>query len=1326
MNRIYVREVELEGFGLYRDKTRFDFAPGLNVLIAPNETGKSTFMNGLLATLFGLPEKSDAESWGTTRYRNWESPLHFKGRISLHTSLAWHQIKRDFATHAVQWSTMALTDPESPLASKGSASKGESLTTNPGLTPLALPTKKDWQLRFDEEHNPAGRGEQVRRYQDYLHELLGIEDRELFLLTYCLTQDPEDRPADEIDFRTRKVPDSVQGLISGSGGQIDEVLTHLYESFGDISMGTADAGLIRPGKHQARNLRKDGRLEEVTKKLKELRGQMAGAEINLEDLQNTQERLEIIRREEEECLSTLTEDRQLMTAWDEWSRARKEQRVLLKQIDTISRALSELENQQTSHRDKERELAEQYAEYLASGFPFADKEKELTALIEQERDAQQNRQTLDEALDVRRTVETQLAKKKQVIADELAPFETNPGLLRDYDRWQEIHFDTVKLETGLGELAAAEARQKEIIKRYQRWSRLVDDEAGAGEVGPGAKLVQMRRTIPTWLGHLKEAEQLTSELADLESALSGELAPAGMVSEAGRQEAEAYRDRHQLYRIEADKSAQRTADLQNKRDQLISLEAQTSELAEGIESKLSGTEFAKDAASAEAEEQDQRAISDDEAPAEALAGNQGLLTPTWQQARQLLQKKDQSEREQAALSQRIEEAQARIRTSWWRKRGLPAAIAMILIGAGGAAAGLIMDLSLLYSVGGGLVMGLLAAVVTILILSRQRLDGEEREQRSAKGRLTAVRRTLKGVNQKLLDLSDLDTEQVDDLLEKLRDYERLAADLAPLQAIAPTEAEVTQTDQQANQARADLLAFEERMRSLGDKPHELVTRWQEADRRAGEIRNQLEELSEQIGTLDWAECQLDHLPESWADMMRLGDVIFDLVPTARLEQAPREPGNSHLAPSTGADLARILSQIDDEMWDGWIAEAKSLEEAARELAETTIRRQTLEAGGPDRQSRLDHLLAQEKKLATKCAPFTLESPRGEVADANEVYQRIRREREQHQTSLTGLLEKIPELEEKVASSKSLSDGKRDTLRGLLQPAGGDPAAALERLRRAKQLRFESEKELDAIGQVIQSHDSDSIEGLQIKLTGVREEWRQVSSTISAHDEKFVQLRELAEADADEIQRQHSDLRGRIESNEKQVTTLREKRESVQKRASDARAEGDRVGNAAILELEIAELADEEARLYAERDALEIAFKTVREAEKQFSKTYRERMEERARTIFQEISLKSNRSVQIDEQFQIQIVEQGGQPCVLRQLSQGARDQLAIALRLAVADLLADVGRPPLILDDPFLAFDPERLEAVRSSLGRLAADRQVILLSHRPEMSDWGYAVTPV
>ncbi|MBA3779118.1 MAG: AAA family ATPase [Chloroflexi bacterium] len=90
-----------------------------------------------------------------------------------------------------------------------------------------------------------------------------------------------------------------------------------------------------------------------------------------------------------------------------------------------------------------------------------------------------------------------------------------------------------------------------------------------------------------------------------------------------------------------------------------------------------------------------------------------------------------------------------------------------------------------------------------------------------------------------------------------------------------------------------------------------------------------------------------------------------------------------------------------------------------------------------------------------------------------------------------------------------------------------------------------------------------------------------------------------------------------------------------------------------------------------------------------------------------------RRVRVDEQqltFRVWAPERGHWVEV-QELSQGTLDQFYLAARLGLVRQVTQGGRPPLILDDPFVSFDDER--AVRSAelLKAMAADYQVLLLT---------------
>ncbi|NLZ28318.1 MAG: hypothetical protein GX887_05060, partial [Firmicutes bacterium] len=95
---------------------------------------------------------------------------------------------------------------------------------------------------------------------------------------------------------------------------------------------------------------------------------------------------------------------------------------------------------------------------------------------------------------------------------------------------------------------------------------------------------------------------------------------------------------------------------------------------------------------------------------------------------------------------------------------------------------------------------------------------------------------------------------------------------------------------------------------------------------------------------------------------------------------------------------------------------------------------------------------------------------------------------------------------------------------------------------------------------------------------------------------------------------------------------------------------------------------------------------------------------------------------MDKGFNIGVIEDGRE-CSVEQLSKGARDQLYLSLRFALADMLAENMRLPLIFDDPFTGTDDERLENIRKILHRQKDERQFIILSHAKTFKGWGNPV---
>ena len=84
---------------------------------------------------------------------------------------------------------------------------------------------------------------------------------------------------------------------------------------------------------------------------------------------------------------------------------------------------------------------------------------------------------------------------------------------------------------------------------------------------------------------------------------------------------------------------------------------------------------------------------------------------------------------------------------------------------------------------------------------------------------------------------------------------------------------------------------------------------------------------------------------------------------------------------------------------------------------------------------------------------------------------------------------------------------------------------------------------------------------------------------------------------------------------------------------------------------------------------------------------------------------------LSRDFSLETDSEGAQRSV-QLLSQGAADQLYLAVRLAICDLVLPQDKHvPLILDDAFLSFDDDRLHAALNYLLQEGENRQILLFT---------------
>jgi len=107
---------------------------------------------------------------------------------------------------------------------------------------------------------------------------------------------------------------------------------------------------------------------------------------------------------------------------------------------------------------------------------------------------------------------------------------------------------------------------------------------------------------------------------------------------------------------------------------------------------------------------------------------------------------------------------------------------------------------------------------------------------------------------------------------------------------------------------------------------------------------------------------------------------------------------------------------------------------------------------------------------------------------------------------------------------------------------------------------------------------------------------------------------------------------------------------------------------------------------------------------------REKLESLGRIVFGQ-----DFAVELDDDLRVARRTLDGTTLDVEQLSTGAREQLAVLARLAVAAITAADGGVPVLLDDALGWSDPQRLERMAAAFHVAARDSQVIVLTCVPE-----------
>ncbi|MGI6649207.1 MAG: AAA family ATPase [Bacillota bacterium] len=607
-----------------------------------------------------------------------------------------------------------------------------------------------------------------------------------------------------------------------------------------------------------------------------------------------------------------------------------------------------------------------------------------------------------------------------------------------------------------------------------------------------------------------------------------------------------------------------------------------------------------------------------------------------------------------------------------------------------------MDLYLILSLvllGAGLFLGIYGWMI-----GRRKVPSQYQPQ------LDRVMAELAEINTRLGQLAGRSLSELAATRERLKSRAERQRELSKRAEKMPSAAQLNQYRARVAAAESQLADFRQRLQPilrLGEEPAAFYHRWYRLKEQAADLAEQLDTLaqkyfgakSEQIDALSLAT-------EGWPEVKLLATVQ-----------------EQHLE-NVGAAAAWLATLTDDD-WQRWAEEVECSQKAQEVLRTCAIKRESLEKPASDGRRPQQVLEAALAKLRAAIYPLTEATPPAEVEQLANRCQEAERELRLKKAAVASKRNSWEEQTRELKEQQAKRDALARQLAVILTAAGGDAGQAKARWQQWQQ-RINRRKELAAsLDGLLRGWGVPDLANLALKVLDagntaaqVRQEWQGLVDARPG-------LPSLAIVDQWEtLETEYAQLGQSLGKMQKQQQELDIKIFELTKELNGLY--GRKMINIAAARERIAELDQECARLQLEAEALAMAHQELATARDHFNSTHRERLAAAASNYFQTMTQNVGRQVILDEEFKVCVLESDEQRVEVAQLSQGAQDQLQIALRLAIADLLAGDYQLPLVFDDPFLNFDRERLAELRGTLTRLAEERQILVLSHQEDYREWG------
>lgn len=647
----------------------------------------------------------------------------------------------------------------------------------------------------------------------------------------------------------------------------------------------------------------------------------------------------------------------------------------------------------------------------------------------------------------------------------------------------------------------------------------------------------------------------------------------------------------------------------------------------------------------------------------------------------------------------------------------------------------------------------------------ERLPDLRREARKAQKEADQVKDLQNELKTKKARLETA-KQQVQQAKDRVTTRESLKEKIETLEEELSNQRDTVQSKEDTFQAHKD------KRSKLDEERDAAETQRDEWKRRVERLRAHQEVLQSQE-KLDVAQADIDkleNLSEDRADLTRqLASISVEEDNVDELETLKEERDEARTRLDAAAARVQItaLGDLDLDISGDAIPLASGEIEKLRIDEPTTLEveslvRIELEPGGEDLASIRERARDAKDELAEALSGLGLES-------VTEGRSELRR-RDQLETRRNGLDQQINdlapegrsaletrkiELEESVKAAKErrsehteppdddLPDDEKET-RSLLRDAEEDLAQAEEAYTGATKAlqehdaRTQKLKNQKQIAETEAKNAKESVENVRAELKAHKDEYG-INDEVQESLDEAKEVRDQRQKVVDKLTSQLDDLSPDDIEDEKEraedaLTQAKEERETLKEQIAELRGRLRREDLRGLHErLDEARHEHEETeaevdRLQKQANAAKLLYDTLRECRVEARKKYLAPLREEVEELLDRFFGAEEVRIEFGEKFDIQRLNRSSDGGFrFDQLSAGAKEQLSVLVRLAMARLMARERPHPVFLDDALADTDPDRFKAIARILRTVSNEMQIVMMTcHRDRYRDLGVPVMDI